>query len=88
MASLTTRRKAGNCSNPTGVKPELIANFEYSEMTESGRIIKPAIWKGFRGDKDPKDVMIQLISIRNFFSNYNAGYQQEGIWPRKMDTKP
>jgi bifunctional non-homologous end joining protein LigD len=40
------------------LKPQLVANFQYSEMTESGRIRKPAIWKNFREDKDPKQVLI------------------------------
>ncbi|WP_207515695.1 hypothetical protein [Longitalea luteola] len=43
------------------MKPELVANFEYSEMTESGRIRKPATCKGFREDKDPKDVIIPVV---------------------------
>ncbi len=47
------------------VKPELVAHFEYAEMTESGRIRKPATWKGFREDKDPKDVIIPLIKNIN-----------------------
>lgn len=47
------------------VKPALVANFEYSEMTESGRIRKPAIWKGFRYDKDPKDVIIPVVKKIN-----------------------
>ncbi len=47
------------------VKPELVANFEYAEMTESGRIRKPATWKGFREDKDPKDVIIPVVKTLN-----------------------
>lgn len=47
------------------VKPQLVAWFEYSEMTESGRIRKPATWKGFREDKDPKDVSIPLVEKSN-----------------------
>src|ERR1044072_6793242 len=30
-------------------------------MTESGRIRKPATWKGFREDKNPKDVLIPVV---------------------------
>jgi bifunctional non-homologous end joining protein LigD len=44
------------------MKPKLVANFEYSELTESGRIRKPAIWHGFRKDKDPKDVILPRIT--------------------------
>jgi bifunctional non-homologous end joining protein LigD len=47
------------------VMPMLVANFEYSEMTESGRIRKPATWKGFREDKDPKDVIIPVVKQFN-----------------------
>jgi bifunctional non-homologous end joining protein LigD len=42
------------------VKPQLVANFGYAEMTESGRIRKPATWLGFRDDKKPGDVIIPL----------------------------
>jgi bifunctional non-homologous end joining protein LigD len=47
------------------VKPLLVANFEYSEMTESGRIRKPATFKGFRDDKKPKDVIIPVVKKVN-----------------------
>jgi bifunctional non-homologous end joining protein LigD len=47
------------------VKPVLVANFEYAEMTESGRIRKPATWKGFREDKNPKDVIIPVVKKLN-----------------------
>lgn len=43
------------------VKPELVANFAYAEMTESGRIRKPATWLGFRLDKQPKDVIVPTV---------------------------
>jgi bifunctional non-homologous end joining protein LigD len=42
------------------VKPDLVGIFEYSEMTESGRIRKPATWKGFRLDKAPKQVVLPV----------------------------
>jgi bifunctional non-homologous end joining protein LigD len=42
------------------VKPRLVANFGYAEMTESGRIRKPATWLGFRDDKRPTDVIIPI----------------------------
>jgi bifunctional non-homologous end joining protein LigD len=42
------------------VKPQLVANFGYAEMTESGRIRKPATWLGFRDDKKPNDVIIPI----------------------------
>jgi bifunctional non-homologous end joining protein LigD len=45
------------------VKPQLVANFGYAEMTESGRIRKPATWLGFRDDKKPMDVMIPIPKV-------------------------
>lgn len=42
------------------VKPRLVANFEFSTWTKSGRIRKPAIFLGFRSDKDPKDVVLEV----------------------------
>jgi len=38
------------------VKPELVGNFKFATWTSSGKIRKPAIFLGFRNDKDPKDV--------------------------------
>jgi bifunctional non-homologous end joining protein LigD len=43
------------------VKPIYVGRFEYAEMTESGRIRKPAIWKGWDEHKAAKDVQIPLI---------------------------
>jgi bifunctional non-homologous end joining protein LigD len=62
-------------------KPVLVANFEYSEMTESGRIRKPATWKGFREDKDPKDVIIPLVTKpasnkKHTYLNKDSGWEK------------
>ncbi len=42
------------------VNPELVANIKFATYTTSGTIRKPAIFLGFREDKDPKDVVIEL----------------------------
>lgn len=42
------------------MKPELVANFEFATWTKSGRIRKPAIFQGFRYDKNPKDVVREI----------------------------
>lgn len=41
------------------VKPVLVANFEFATWTDSGRIRKPATWKGFRYDKDSREVVLE-----------------------------
>jgi len=42
------------------VKPQLVANFEFATWTRSRRIRKPATFLGFRKDKDPKDVVLEV----------------------------
>ncbi|HZB15457.1 MAG TPA: DNA ligase D [Chryseolinea sp.] len=44
------------------VKPELVANIRYATLTRSGKIRKPAIFQGFREDKDAEDVVVQTPS--------------------------
>lgn len=41
-------------------KPLLVANFEFATWTKSGRIRKPATFLGFRDDKNPKDVVLEV----------------------------
>jgi bifunctional non-homologous end joining protein LigD len=41
-------------------KPKLVANFKYSGFTKHGRIRKPATFLGFRTDKNPSDVVIEI----------------------------
>jgi bifunctional non-homologous end joining protein LigD len=59
------------------VKPILVAEFEYSTTTRSGKIRKPAIFKGLREDKDAKNVRLerphkigQLVKLTNEDSNW------------------
>jgi bifunctional non-homologous end joining protein LigD len=42
------------------VKPVLVANFEFATWTKSRRIRKPATFLGFRKDKSPKDVVLEV----------------------------
>lgn len=39
------------------IKPKLVANIKFATWTQSGRIRKPAIFLGFRDDKEPKEVV-------------------------------
>lgn len=41
-------------------RPELVANFEFSAWTKSGRIRKPATFLGFRDDKNPEQVVREI----------------------------
>lgn len=47
------------------VKPKLVANFKFATWTAAGKIRKPAIFKGFREDKDPKDVVREIPLTAN-----------------------
>ncbi|UPK67969.1 DNA ligase D [Chitinophaga filiformis] len=42
------------------LKPTLVANFEFSGWTKSGRIRKPATFLAFREDKGPKEVIREV----------------------------
>ena len=42
------------------VKPELVANIKYATFTRSGKIRKPAVFLGFRDDKIPKEVIMEI----------------------------
>jgi bifunctional non-homologous end joining protein LigD len=45
---------------PHWVKPELVANIKFATLTRSGKIRKPAIFLGFREDKNPVDVVTEI----------------------------
>jgi len=47
-------------TTPHWVKPELVGNFKFSTWTAAGKIRKPAIFLGFRDDKDPKEVVREI----------------------------
>ncbi len=40
------------------VTPTLVGEVEFAEATSEGRLRAPA-WKGWRPDKDPKDVVLE-----------------------------
>lgn len=42
------------------VKPKLVANIRYATMTKGGRIRKPAIFQGFRKDKNARQVVREV----------------------------
>lgn len=53
-------------TTPHWVKPELVGNFKFATWTASGKIRKPAIFLGFREDKDPKDVVREIpLSVKD-----------------------
>jgi bifunctional non-homologous end joining protein LigD len=43
------------------IKPQLVGNFKFATFTKSGRIRKPAIFLGFRTDKEAKDVIPEMV---------------------------
>ncbi len=69
------------------VKPVLVGEFEYATVTKSGKIRKPAIFKGLRTDKDPKDVHLdspvsiskRSTSVRSHTSSEVSN--KESNWP-------
>ena len=46
-------------TKPHWTKPLKVARFEFATWTKSGNIRKPAIYKGRRDDKAPKDVLLE-----------------------------
>jgi bifunctional non-homologous end joining protein LigD len=48
------------------IKPQLVADFEFSGFTKGGRIRKPATFLHFRTDKNPRDVVLEkTITVNN-----------------------
>jgi bifunctional non-homologous end joining protein LigD len=47
------------------VKPQLVAEIKYASLTSSKKIRKPAIFLGFREDKDPKEVVKEIDVLPN-----------------------
>lgn len=45
------------------VKPVLVAEIKYATWTKAGKIRKPAIFKRFRTDKDPQEVVLETSEI-------------------------
>jgi bifunctional non-homologous end joining protein LigD len=47
---------------PHWVKPILVANIKYATVTKSGKIRKPAIFQGFREDKQAAQVVVERVA--------------------------
>jgi bifunctional non-homologous end joining protein LigD len=45
------------------VKPRLVAEIKYASFTSAKKIRKPAIFLGFREDKDPKEVVQEMETV-------------------------
>jgi bifunctional non-homologous end joining protein LigD len=61
------------------VQPQLVAEFKYTKTTKKGSIRHPAIFLGFRPDKDPEEVVLELpVSTHNHQSPAQ----------RKMESNP
>lgn len=48
-------------AKPTWLKPELVCEIEFAEITSDGKL-RQASFKGLREDKDPLDVVLELAS--------------------------
>jgi bifunctional non-homologous end joining protein LigD len=70
------------------VKPSLVANFEFADWTNSGRIRKPATFLGFRKDKKPKDVKIETPKKVKIIEAENEVSEEKTIHKRKTRNKP
>jgi hypothetical protein len=46
-------------TRPHWTKPLKVGRFEFATWTKRGNIRKPAIYKGMRDDKDPKEVLLE-----------------------------
>lgn len=46
-------------AKPTWLKPELVCEIEFAELTSDGKV-RQASFKGLRTDKDPKDVVLEF----------------------------
>lgn len=65
MASRIFVNEEDHITTPHWVKLELIGNFKFATWTASCKIRKPAIFLGFRDDKDAKDVVFEVpLTIR------------------------
>jgi bifunctional non-homologous end joining protein LigD len=47
------------------MKPVKVAEFKYTKLTKSGKIRHPAIFMGWRNDKDPKDITLDQPVEKN-----------------------
>jgi bifunctional non-homologous end joining protein LigD len=70
------------------VKPKHVANFEFSTWTETGRIRKPATFLGFRKDKKPGDVILEIAkTVPEVEPEIKEGNKRESNKPAKSARK-
>ncbi|MFL5788557.1 MAG: DNA ligase D, partial [Flavisolibacter sp.] len=74
------------------VKPQLVAEIKYASVNSSGKIRKPAIFLGFREDKDPKEVVKEIDVIppskeKNENENKKTKSPSDSNWPLILNTK-
>jgi bifunctional non-homologous end joining protein LigD len=64
------------------VKPKLVADIKFATKTRSGKIRKPAIFLGFRQDKEPDEVIHEMPVDVNLVLNKNANgnVTEESNW--------
>jgi bifunctional non-homologous end joining protein LigD len=72
------------------VKPILVGVFEYATVTKTGKIRKPAIFKGFRTDKKAKDVILEkpldILPQAKSTSKNAAIVNQDSNWPELIKS--
>ncbi|MBW8683494.1 non-homologous end-joining DNA ligase [Chitinophaga sp. B61] len=66
------------------IKPQLVAFFEFADWTSTGRIRKPATFKGFRFDKNASQVLLEM-PVR---APVSAGQAKKNSEPKSKKEKP
>jgi bifunctional non-homologous end joining protein LigD len=72
------------------VKPELVANIKYAALTRSGKIRKPAIFLGFREDKNPQQVLEEKVEVKEAppkDKQVNVKTSPDSNWPKVESQK-
>jgi bifunctional non-homologous end joining protein LigD len=76
-------------------KPELVANIKFATFTKSGKIRKPAIFEGFREDKQAvqvvreiaKGALSQLKVVHSNYSKPKVQTSKDSNWPELENQK-
>lgn len=63
------------------VKPEKVANIKYATVTRSGKIRKPAIFLGFRDDKEAREVISETPSVHSRMTAPGPVTMADSNWP-------
>lgn len=69
------------------VRPELVANIRYATVTRSGKIRKPAIFLGFRDDKNPGDVVPETAGSHLGRERQLPAPSEDSNWPMVEEEK-